>query len=132
MKENIKKFFKSKFNISVLVLVVLGIIFACLGVLGPIFLILGVLFFIVASAMLCFAFHKRYEANKDYEPENEGVFDATKIDFDEDVYSIPYKKKLIKKRKLSKLDAMGPVVLFGILAALFAVYLVVLIAGLFV
>lgn len=132
MKEYIKKFFKSKFNIAVMVLIILGIVFACLGLLGQIFLLLGVLFFLAASGMLTFAMHNRYLANKDFEPENEGVFDATKIDFDEDVYNVPYKKKLIKKRKLSTTSAIAPVVLFGILTVAFAIYLIVLIAGMFI
>jgi len=132
VKEKIKKFFKSKFNVSVLVAIVLGIVFACFGVFGPVFLIVGVMFFLVASALFCYAFYKRYERNKDFEPENEGVFDATKIDFDEDVYNIPHKKKLIKKRKLSKLDSLAPLILFVIFTIAFAIYMAVLIAGLFI
>ena len=131
MKEKLANFFKSKFNISVLVITMLAIILSVMGILGPIFLILGALLFLAASAMMCFWFYKRYEANKDFEPEDEGVFDATKIDFDEDVYNVPHKKNIFKKRKKSKLESMGPVAMFGMLSVVFAVYVVILLVGLF-
>ena len=132
MKEYLKKFFKSKINIAILVSAVLGIVFALLGIIGNTFLMVGVIFFVIASVMLCYQFYNRYQDNKDYEPEVEGRFDATTIDFDEDVYQMPTKKNVFKKRRLSKMDLLAPVVLFGICAAAFIIYLIILIVMMFI
>lgn len=91
-----------------------------LGLLIPICLIVGLILIGIMLIVIAFLLRNRYNNLIENQENDSGIFDATKYDYDEDIYIIDanYKfKKQIKKNVFSKLSAQGPSIMFGIFGA---------------
>lgn len=113
-----KKFFKK--NWWIFLGFIIGIIVMLLGLLIPICLIVGLILIGIMLIVIAFLLRNRYNNLIENQENDSGIFDATKYDYDEDIYIIDanYKfKKQIKKNVFSKLSAQGPSIMFGIFGA---------------
>ena len=125
-------FFKSKFNITMLIIFGVGLALLCLTSLVDIFMPIGL--DLIAIAMLMEA-NNVYNANKERKDMDEvdGIkesFDARNISVDEDFYYVPEEnKKLIFKQKVRKYnDTMS----FCILLTVFAFVIIGITIGFYI
>ena len=110
-----KKFFKK--NLWLILGFIISLILLFLGVLYSICLIIGS--FIIGVLLLCIAykFKQRYNALKDTIDEDDTIFDATKYDYDEDIYVIgtkPVFRNKLKKGLFSNISALAPTIVFSL------------------
>ena len=115
-----KKFFKSKLNIAIISQLLLGIIVCFFGTLSLWCIVIGSAIIAGGCFTLGAKFHRHYNNRLDID-EEDNYFDAREYDYDEDVYMMPNqtKEKPLKKKMLSKLDALTPAVMCYILGAVF-------------
>ena len=125
-------FFKSKFNITMLIILGVGLALLCLTGLVDIFMPIGL--DLIAIAMFMEA-NNIYNANKERKDMDEvdGIkesFDARNISVDEDFYYVPEEnKKLIFKQKVRKYnDTMS----FCILLTVFAFVIIGITIGFYI
>lgn len=119
-----KEFFRDKINITIMSLFLAALI--CLPLIS-----VSVYFFLafslisgVGTGFLSVKVYGRYKKRVDYNPKDD-TFDATEIDYDEDVYLMDTGKKTKKKLKgFGKVDSMTPFIV--------CVGMIVLFAGLFI
>ena len=112
-----KKFFKK--NWIILLFFFIGFILSVLGMLSVVFLLIaclifGVLFFVIASRL-----RKKQKEQMDYNYEDD-YFDATELDYDEEVYFIgdsSKQRKEVGKSVLKKLAFSAPVIALYLLGA---------------
>ena len=125
LKEKLIKFFTDKVIICFIVFFILGVVFLILIAFGSLFLTVSMACFSVAGLLLCVKTYKRYQINREEKPD-ENIFDATKIDFDEDVYQMTdVKRNYWKDRKRSRLDLLSPFLLCLILTLGVMAYFVI-------
>ncbi len=113
-----KNFFKKTWWIFVGLIV--GLIFIFLSPFSPVCLIIGLFIVGVMLIVVSVFLKKRYNRLKQEYENDDNIFDATKYDYDEDVYIIGTKPKLrtqIKQGLFSKVSALGPCLLTGIFGA---------------
>ena len=111
-----KDFFKR--NLYVIIFSFAGFICLFLGTFFAILLPVGTLVLSVPMIILTIKSKKKYDNLKNYSGE-ENIFDATKLDYDEEVYYIggdKNEKKNQIKGAFSKFNAMNPIIIFGFLS----------------
>jgi len=115
-----KDFFKK--YLLIILLIIAGIFCLFLGTILGIFLPIGMLVLAVPMGILAIKSKKKYDTLKNYD-EKEDIFDATKLDYDEEVYYVgkTTEKKQQMKGALSKLNAINPVIIFGFLCVAFII-----------
>lgn len=115
-----KKFFKSKMNIAIISQLLLGLVLCAFAGLSLWCIIIGSAVLASACFTLGAKFHQKYNKRLEYD-ESDNYFDAREYDYDEDVYMMPdaSKEKPLKKKMLSKFDALTPAVMCYILGAIF-------------
>ncbi|NCB48341.1 MAG: hypothetical protein EOM55_01740 [Clostridia bacterium] len=115
-----KKFWKN--NLYTLILVFAGIICLFLGTFFVILLPIGMLILAVPMLLLAIRCKKKYDKMKTVD-ENKDIFDATKLDYDEEVYYVgkTSQKKEHIKGVFSKFNAINPVIIFGFLSVAFVI-----------
>lgn len=115
-----KKFWKN--NLCTLLLVFAGIVCLFLGTFFVILLPVGMLILAIPMIILTIRCKKKYDKMKNVD-ENKNIFDATKLDYDEDVYYVGEKseKKDHIKGAFSKLNAINPMIIFGFLSVAFVI-----------
>ncbi len=106
-----KKFFKSKLNISFLVFLGLGLILCALGGVYDLCIAIGTVLISVAFFLLGIKFYKNYKRRLEID-ENDNLFDATQYGYDEEVYVLQTEnEKPIRKKVAAKFDALTPSVM---------------------
>ena len=111
-----KKFFKNNLAYIIwfaacLAIMALGVIFSVALIVGAVGM--GVLFLVFAVKS-----KHRYEDLKAESADNNDYFDATKVDYDEDVYYIGNpndRRKKIGKSAISKFGALVPTIAFALI-----------------
>jgi len=111
-----KKFWKN--NLFTLLLVFAGILCIFLGTIFVILMPIGMLILAVPMIILTIRCKKKYDKIKNTDNESKNIFDATKLDYDEEVYYIGdgSEKKEHIKGAFSKFNAINPVIIFGFLS----------------
>lgn len=110
-----KKFFKK--NWWIITGFAIGILLLLFSALTYVCLIMGLIVVGVMLVVISLRLKKRYNVLVDEQENDESIFDATKFDYDEDIYILNTKPKFktkIKKGLLSKLSALTPSILFGV------------------
>ncbi len=99
------KFFKSKYNITMLVILLVGVVLVALNSIVSILLPIGLDVIAIAMFMEANNIYVANQERKDMDDvsNNKITFDATKISVDEDVYCVEEDdKKSLFKRKIKK------------------------------
>ena len=114
MKDFIKK------NLVVIILFLIAVVCYALVVVSTVFLPIAAFFTGVPMIILAINSKKKYNRLSEESKSNKQVFDATDIDYDEDVYYIgtSQNKKEIKGI-VSRFNALSPVIICWILAVSF-------------
>lgn len=126
------KFFKSKFNISMLVIFITGIVLIALNFLLSFLLPLGLDLIAIAMFMEANNIYVANQERKDMDEvtDKRVVFDATTISADEDVYYVEEDdKKLLFKKKVKKYNNTMS---FCVLLAIFGFIIIAITIGLYI
>ncbi len=110
-----KNFLKK--NLIFIIGFLICLILILLGILSSICLLIGTLLLGVLLLFIAFKLKKHYNKLVDNINEDENVFDATKIDYDEDIYVVgskPLIRTRLKQNFFSKLSALFPTILFSL------------------
>ncbi len=127
-----KKFFESKFNLTIVVFLGISLLGLILSLLVSVAVIVCLTALAIACFMLSIVFFKRYRKIKELKKEGVDVegetFDVSEYGYEEDVYMVPDDNKKIIKRKLSlSIDTLAP----GILCVTISIILIGMVVKMF-
>jgi uncharacterized membrane protein len=111
-----------KKNWLVLLLCLVGALILFLGSIFNILLPIGMLVLAVPMGIWTVRSKKKYDKMKNID-ESKYIFDATKLDYDEEVYFVgnESEKKVRTKNIFAKFNAVYPVIIFGFLCVAFVI-----------
>lgn len=115
-----KSFLKK--NLYIVILIIAGIFCIFLGTFLAILLPIGLLLLAVPMAILTVKSKRKYDKLKNID-ESDNIFDATKLDYDEEIYYIGEKSERNNQIKgaFSKFNAINPVIVYGFLCVAFVI-----------
>lgn len=126
-----KEFFKKNFVVIILFLVAL--VCYLLTFVSTVFLPIATFFTGIPMIILAIRSKKKYNTLKEKVDNSEDYFDATSIDYDEDIYYVGESNKRVVNAKgfLNRMNSLGPVIIYSILGVAFIFFGIISLVDIF-